>query len=225
MIGKPRNDQLGYYAYINEMGRDSLRVILECLPVRYLVPDHFCPTIIETMDAMGAYYKFYHINEDFSIDWSTVDEKDYDVFYYINHGKGKIRVPLDKILLEDNVFHKDFEPYHPQYIGYNSWRKCTGLICGSMIKSTIQLKDTYWQLPKDQLALLLRTKRTIFVTYRVKDRDTVQNQLSHLGIYLPVFWRGSNNKLSEEVISIPVDSRYTHKQIKEVEKILCKYQL
>jgi len=221
--GKPRVGQTGCFTYLNEFGRDSLRMILERLKnKRFLVPDLYCPIIIELMDTLKVRHQFYHIKDDLTIDWDSVNSDDYDVFYHIRYSE---TVSLeDKILLEDNVFHKDFELRTNKHIAFNSWRKCTPLTSGSLIKSTMKLKETYWKLQPEQLALLLSCDETQYDHYLVKDRDAVQAELASHNIFLPVFWRGCPNKLSEQIISIPIDDRYTHDETEFVKGLLCQYQ-
>ena len=135
-----------------------------------------------------------------------------------------MHIPLNKILLEDNVFRKDFHIRHNNYIGFNSYRKCMPLTCGSLIRSPYELRDTCWRMPPDQIALLLQSRHTIFKHYILENRDEVQKKLAEDEIYLPVFWRGSKNVLSEKILSIPLDDRYTKEDIERVENLICRYR-
>lgn len=228
VIGKPYIGQLGYYTYLNEFGRDSLRIILEALKdKKFAVPDLHCPVVRELLDTIGIDYTYYHIDKGLQIEWKTV--KEHDVLYHINNRIGyslENNFNKEKILLEDAVFKKDFGNVYnaPNYIGFNSWRKCTPLHCGSMIKSTIPLKDSYWRMPPDQVALLQKCKETKYRTFVLNNRDEVQKKLAKEDIFLPVFWRGCPNELSNKVLSVPIDDRYTKEEIERVEQLINKYQ-
>lgn len=223
VIGKPYIAQTGHYTYINEFGRDSLRIILEELKGhKFAIPDLCCPIIPELMDTLGIKYQYYRINEDRLIDMDTIHE--HDVFYHINYTGKEILISEHKILLEDNVFLKDFKLYHSRHIAFNSWRKCTPLHCGSMIKSTIKLRESYFRMPADQIELLLNCEQTDYRYYMVNNRDELQQELAKQNIFLPVFWRDCNSELADKIIQIPVDDRYTEEDIRRVEEIIWKYQ-
>lgn len=227
VIGKPYVGQTGHYSYVNEFGRDSLRIILDHLQhKRFIIPDFCCPIVYELFNTMHINYKFYRVNMDGSSKISDIPEDSYDVVYAIQWNKDDVlKVKDGKILVADCVFQRDFKVSTILFFGFNSWRKCTPLTAGSMIKASSPLRDSYYRLPPSQFDLLLSGKYTTYSHFMVKNRDEIQEDLAEKQIYLPVFWRGTPNQLSDHIISVPMDDRYTEEQINDVKEFLWKHRL
>ena len=137
-------DELNYF--FTDSGRSSLRLFCKNFPgKKILLPDFLCDVIIDILEQENMLYDFYHINEDLTIDTSSV-KTNFDIFYLINYFGKKLDIPFDihnKIVVEDNVFFIDFENHqnYKYWFAFNSYRKLTELADGSMIKSNLSLKD------------------------------------------------------------------------------------
>lgn len=138
------HDELNYF--FTDSGRSSLRLFCKNFPgKKILLPDFLCDVIIDIIEQENMLYDFYHINEDLTIDPSSV-EVNFDIFYLINYFGKKLDIPFDihnKIVVEDNVFFIDFENHrnYKHWFAFNSYRKLTELADGSMIKSNLSLQD------------------------------------------------------------------------------------
>lgn len=138
------HDELNYF--FTDSGRSSLRLFCKNFPGKtILLPNFICDVIIDILEQENMFYTFYHINEDLTIDPSSV-ETNFDIFYLINYFGKKLDIPFDihnKIVIEDNVFFIDFENHqnYKYWFAFNSYRKLTELADGSMIKSNLSLQD------------------------------------------------------------------------------------
>jgi len=257
-IGKSDTRKLDYHTYFTMFGRNSLEYIMRNMDktLIYMLPDFHCDEILKVFDKHNVKYNFYHINEDLTIDWDSVDSHYCDVFYAISYFGVKHDydpIMFNKILLEDNVFNVDFDidDRFKDYIGFNSYRKITPLQSGSLLKSTIKFKKWMYYIPANMLTIIqnmhnvdelitvhknyLRLDDKLkqysisefanigFYTIKINNRDQVQEKLFKHKIYLPVFWKNTPNKLSEQIMSIPIDSRYNESDMERVSKQLCRF--
>lgn len=134
-----------------DSGRSSLRLILRSLPagLKYLLPDFLCSSVIAVFDELKIEYSFYKIKNDFSIDASSIGDKNFDVFYNISYfgRSGKIPgcISRDKMLIDDNVFLPDFEMNKSfrSWAGFNSFRKISPVADGSLAKASFKLKKDF----------------------------------------------------------------------------------
>lgn len=139
----------GLYSYITDSGRSSLRLILRSglMGKKFLLPDYLCKTVLNVFDELKVDYGFFKIKRDMSIDWSTVNNKRFDILYIINYlGKRcdieKFKAKRNAVVIEDSVFSPVLQK--PQSIsvwaGFNSFRKISPLADGSIVKSTFKLR-------------------------------------------------------------------------------------
>lgn len=138
------------FLYLTDSGRSSLRLILASgfKKKRFLLPDFLCGSILGVFSELGVRYSFYRVNADLSMDMREILSKNFDVLYIINYfGRQKKIVKeltgRDFFIIEDNVFLPVFKkPDAPiNWIGFNSFRKISHVADGSMIKSTVKLRD------------------------------------------------------------------------------------
>ncbi len=158
------------YSYLTDSGRSSLRLILKSLSRKrkFLVPDFLCKTILNVFKEEGIEFDYYHIKEDLSIDYKSIrGMHNYDVLYIIDYFGYKDRL-LSKIknpnllVIEDAVFLPILErPVNiSNWIGFNSFRKISFIADGSIVKSTLKLREGF-----------IRDKEASFskVKYKVKN--------------------------------------------------------
>ncbi|MCB9426831.1 MAG: hypothetical protein H6584_07365 [Flavobacteriales bacterium] len=155
-----RDYQVGF----TDSGRSSLRLFLrgtDCRDKRFLIPDFLCEVIEDVLKSEEVQYSFYRVKSDLTIDYSTLDVDHYDVLYLINYfGKNTHVDSLyyqDKIVLEDSVFSINFENRLKaiKWFGFNSFRKVSNLVDGSMIKTNLQVD---WLLIRNETAPFVQTK-------------------------------------------------------------------
>jgi hypothetical protein len=183
--------------YFTDSGRSSIRLILEILKKKtFLVPNYICEIILKIFEEYEISFSFYKINNDLSIDYSSLIGKHYDVIYVINyfgvnHSINEIIDP-SKIIVEDNVFSPLFynKNNFPNWIGFNSFRKFSPLADGSLIKSSLTL-------PKDKI----RNKDPEFSNIKYTAKDMKYNFLKYHRYsekeYLDLF-RIAENKLDSQ---------------------------
>ena len=139
--------------FFTDSGRSSLRLILEngFRNKRFLLPNFLCPVIVSVLNEYNVQFDTYPISNTLIPLWEGVDMSTIDVVYVIRYfGTTEMIFPSlreDQWLIEDCVFLPFFEKEttHPNWIGFNSFRKSTALPEGSRIQSTQSL-DTQKQL-------------------------------------------------------------------------------
>jgi len=138
----------GYNQYITDSGRSSLRLLFasdELHGKKFLLPDFICSSVLTEFKRAEIEYDFYHVNNDFSLDYECIKGQQFDVLYIINYfgqrhdvstftGKG-LR------LIEDNRFMLSVTPRDgfSAWAGFNSFRKVTPSADGSILLSTFSL--------------------------------------------------------------------------------------
>jgi hypothetical protein len=86
-----------------------------------------------------------------------------------------------------------------------------------------------YQVLDEQLrpySMRLRPKYLSFYVIKVKERDALKNYLARQGVFVIAHWpasHGLNNPLYEQVLSIPLDSRYSDAQIRAVGQMIGKF--
>lgn len=133
--------------FFTDSGRSSLRLFIRSgnQNKKFLIPDFQCDVIEDILIQEQVNYEFYNILDNLDIDWVSVIEKDFDVFYIINYfGKKNHTVNLnikEKIIIEDNVFFYAFENHnnYKNWFAFNSFRKVSSLVDGSMIKTNLNI--------------------------------------------------------------------------------------
>lgn len=141
-----KND--GLFRCLTDSGRSSLRLILKSVGAgkRILLPDFLCAVVLDVVRDLGMSYGFYKVRENLR---SKIECASYDIVYFIdyfgqrNNAIDRRGLGQDKVIIEDAVFLPDFS--RPtgvkNWIGFNSFRKISPLADGSLVKSTIPLKD------------------------------------------------------------------------------------
>ncbi len=233
------------FAYTTNTGLDSLKLIIEKLHLRtWWVPDLICD---EVLDEIKNYYskisiRFYHIKDDLTIDWETIDPVGYCVFYTIDFFGEEQDIPLENttegvIAVRDSVFSLfPHRPLRRDEIWFNSLRKLVRGVTGSLILSTVELGGVEASntqqlcLTYDELSIREDNKHTVSVLMpefsvehhptiptlyplRIKNRDEV---LSSLDFKLPGMWKNKyklNNKLYQELTFLPLDSRFSRQEL------------
>lgn len=147
--GETELKQESLFNYITDSGRSSLKLIIRSIKekAKYALPDFLCSSVIDVFKKMNSEFSFYKINKDFSIDAESLRKTDFDVLYAINYFgaensySGIIR--KNKILLEDSVFLPVLKrPEHSgDWIAFNSFRKISPIADGSLISSTVRLRN------------------------------------------------------------------------------------
>lgn len=252
-IGRENYIENTYNIYYTSRGMESLRLILASLPrnLVYAIPNFNCPEVTELfMLYCEDRLIVYDIHDDLTIDYKSIKGK-YDALYAVNYFgiQQDYDKAFDKIIIEDNVFNTGFDVKTHKYIGFNSFRKISPLREGSIIKTNMLLfpdLSTKEDMLIDYLATKYYSKQAennyfkldeLLSKYRIgsypmqhtyypiaiNNRDDVQDNLFNYDIYLPVFWRGCTNYLSERIICIPVDDRYMEIDMLSVAKMLLGY--
>ncbi len=177
------------YKYLTDTGRSSLRIILQRLnKKKFLIPDFLCKTIVDIFKEKKIKFEYYSVNESFNV---RIDSnKKFDVLYLINFfGKKfpKFKKFEKKIIIEDNVFLPYFnnDNNYKKWIGFNSFRKVTPMVDGSLIRSTFKLD-----------AKLILKKESKFVYYKTKGLNLKYEynkfKFSNDRKYLSLIKRGEN---------------------------------
>lgn len=131
--------------FFTDSGRSSLRLFIRSgnKDKKFLIPDFLCQIIEDVLKQEKVLYNFYKINSDLSIDETSIINKEYDVFYFINYFGALQNVAnlniYNKIVIEDNVFFYDFQNHNnfKSWFAFNSFRKVTPFADGSLIKTNI----------------------------------------------------------------------------------------
>ncbi len=136
--------------YFTDSGRSSLRLFIRSgnQNKKFIIPNYFCEIIENVLIEENVSYAFYNILDDLSIDFNSLNDKEFDVVYIINYF-GEIQkiknINLDgKIIVEDNVFLYRFENHnkYKNWFGFNSFRKTSHLADGSLIKTTLDINQS-----------------------------------------------------------------------------------
>jgi len=146
--GEPAVGAATHLAYLTDSGRSSLRLILHSgFKDRYfLLPDFLCGVIPRVLEESGVRFGFYHVGPNLEIDTSSVSGQDFDVLYAIDFfGKRAEYQGLataGKWIVEDCVFMHEVTQrgVHPNWIGFNSFRKSSSLADGSVVLSRTPLR-------------------------------------------------------------------------------------
>ena len=133
-----------YFQYLTDSGRSSLRLILNSLKKKFfLLPDFICKEVVDIFKEKQIKFEYYLIGKNFES--HQIKNKEFDVLYVINYF-GKIstisQAYKNKIIIEDNVFFSEFDNNYnlKKWVGFNSLRKISPLVDGSIVKSTIKLQ-------------------------------------------------------------------------------------
>ncbi len=232
------------FAYTTNTGLDSLKLIIEKLHLRtWWVPDLVCD---EVLDEIKNYYskisiRYYHIKDDLTVDWSTVEPYGPSVLYLIDYfGEEQSHLGYhypDIITIRDSVFtfYPKCDLRHNE-VWFNSLRKLVRGVTGSLILSTVELggveasRAQQLCLTYDELSIREDNKHTVSVLMpefsvehhptiptlyplRIKNRDEV---LSSLDFKLPGMWKNKyklNNRLYDELTFLPLDSRFSRQEL------------
>lgn len=227
--------------YFTDSGRSSLRLLFNTYkPTKLLLPDFLCEVIINIVCEFHINYDFYNVNEDLTIDVKSILTKEYDALYLINYfGRSTENISQladkNKFIIEDNVFLYNFnKPKNiSNWFGFNSYRKITSAMDGSLIKSTLKLDKK-----------LINNNTATFVKYKKKAKNikygylqsNIRNQ-NYEKRYLELFRHGekllseqreihmisgdSQNILLE--LDIYEEKRIRHQNYKCIKNILEKY--
>ena len=228
------------YAYQTSTGLHSVELIAHNLWLRnWWVPDLICDEIISVLPSDKL--NFYHVNDDLTIDWSTVKIDGPSVLYsidYFGEEQNLIgRHDQNVIIVRDNVFaDKPYSDVRPGQIWFNSLRKLVRGVTGSLILSSVSLGGVEASstqqlcLTYDELSIRQDNHHTVSVLMpefsiehhpiiptlyplRLKNRDEV---LSKLDFKLPGMWKNKYNlpnKLYQELTFLPLDSRFTRQEL------------
>jgi len=125
-------------------GRGALNVILSNIkPIRkILLPSYLCSSILQTIKEIGLNYDFYKINEDFSIDESSLfrklEKKKCDIVLIINYFGiiGQNDFIIKKIKDYDNLINVIEDWSHLSFIPYdiNYYKPKSDFVFGSLRK-------------------------------------------------------------------------------------------
>jgi len=134
-----------------DSGRSSLRLFIKNIkPKKILIPDFLCKVIISVLEDEKIDFSFYHINEDLTIDYKSVKEQEFDIFYLINYFgvvqnlENIQQLIIDKIIIEDNVFFYNFNNRgFKNWYAFNSYRKISILSDGSIIKTNLSINTGF----------------------------------------------------------------------------------
>ncbi len=138
----------GCNQYITDSGRSSLRLLFaseELQGKKFLLPDYICSSILTEFKRAEIEYDFYHINDDLSIDISSIKSRQFDVLYIINYFGRRHNVSAftgqGLRLIEDNRFMLTVTPRDgfSAWAGFNSFRKVTPSADGSVLLATFNL--------------------------------------------------------------------------------------
>ncbi|OGV48842.1 MAG: hypothetical protein A2017_14275 [Lentisphaerae bacterium GWF2_44_16] len=147
--GEMELGQENIFSCVTDSGRSSLKLIVRGLPkkMKYALPDFICSSVVDVFRKSHSDFSFYKVNEDFSIDRESLRRIKFDVFYSVNYFGQKNNylstIRKNKILLEDSVFLPELKrpEYTGDWIAFNSFRKISPLADGSIINSTIELRE------------------------------------------------------------------------------------
>ncbi len=176
----------GFFSYITDSGRSSLRLILSCglSNKRFLIPDFLCGVILDIFKEFRVNYSFYKIKEDLTIDSESLKGKRFDVLYLINYF-GQRRdvsrnIPRDVTVIEDSVFLPVLEKPEKikNWIGFNSFRKMSHLSDGSIIKATLKLPNSMVQKKDAPFSEIKREAKRIKYEYIFRNKYSENSYLS-----------------------------------------------
>jgi len=135
--------------YFADSGRSSLKLFLRSgfNSKKILLPNYFCEIIEQILIDENIEYEFYNILDNLTIDFESIENKQYDILYIINyfgmtHNIDKLAID-NKIIIEDNVFFNDFSntKNYKYWFGFNSFRKISSLSDGSLIKTNLKINN------------------------------------------------------------------------------------
>src|SRR5580658_9877350 len=134
------------YAYATSTGLESVKLLADEFWLReWWVPDLICDDILDQLPLPIDRLNFYHIKDDLTIDWITVDPVGECVFYTIDFFGEEQNIPLENttegvITIRDNVFAAfPHRPLRRNEIWFNSLRKLVRGVTGSLILSSVEL--------------------------------------------------------------------------------------
>lgn len=145
--GEIEKQKIEYSSFFTDSGRSSLRLFFRSADYKYkkvLIPNFLCDIVVDVLKEEEVDYDFYIVNETLNIDIESVESKDFDILYVIHYFGAitNVNLPLDnKILIEDYVFHYQFENRlkHPRWFAFNSFRKISAVTDGSHIKTNMNV--------------------------------------------------------------------------------------
>lgn len=230
-------------AYVTDRGLDSLELICSKLSGRvFSMPDLVCDEVLQTVRKNNQ-VEFYHVNDDFSVDWGTVSNP--DVLFVIDYfGKEQELEVYPSLVIRDGVWFPSItKPLSPNEIWFNSYRKIVRKAKGSLIQSSIDLGREQrtinleiqidWSIRHSNFDALKKVLRDYSINFvpkypslfpvRLANREEVLDKLGRKGIKLPGMWKNYSripHPLYKELTFIPVDSRFVPKHMVEIgEKI------
>lgn len=91
-----------------------------------------------------------------------------------------------------------------------------------------KIRDRNYSILKDKINPVLGHNLGFksFFVFKCNKRDELRKELFKNNIFLPIHWPnigGLNNRLYGELLSIPVDSRYSEEDMVRVASIICNY--
>lgn len=151
--GEQESPNLGYYRSLTSSGRDSLRLIIESGNLHdrvFVIPDFLCDVIIQTLNAYHIKYRFYKVQQDFSLQLGPLDSE--EVVYiikYFGHQQDIIETLSANTVIVDDVFSpfpERLSTHTRCWYSFNSLRKISPLVDGSLVYSSHPLDEQRIQL-------------------------------------------------------------------------------
>ncbi|MCT4616240.1 MAG: hypothetical protein N4A49_15385 [Marinifilaceae bacterium] len=147
--GEIEQQALDFDVYFTDTGRSSLRLLLRSQKINHVqIPQFLCPIIIDILVQEGVKYTFYSLDKNLQIEESSLNFKS-DALYIINyfgvrHKQISKKYLESKIVIEDSVFNIEIENSQnaEKWFGYNSFRKVSNCVEGSIIKTNLDINQT-----------------------------------------------------------------------------------
>lgn len=229
------------FAYQTSTGLESVNLIIEkCRCRTWWVPDLICDEVYQLIESYFYWHNIsvrtFHINDDLTIDWSSIKIDGPSVLYTIDYFGEEQSLTghhyPDVIIIRDNVFATyPKREVREDEVWFNSLRKLVRGVTGSLILSSVELGGVEASstqqlcLTYDELSIRQDNHHTVSILMpefsiehhpviptlyplRLKNRDEV---LSQLDFKLPGMWKNKyklSNKLYQELTFLPLDSRF-----------------
>ena len=216
--------------YYTDSGRSSLKLFLyNYKKHRYLIPNFICPDVISAFREKNIKFNYYKIDHNGNINYADLKKKleNVDVIYLINYFGNYEKLPNtiynlinSKIVIEDNTFILNFNNIRKfkNWFAFNSLRKISSAIDGSLIKTNLNLSkkilskkkspcSKYMALSKKNYKLYKKTNQKKYDEYSIKYLVRYESMLKkQKGIYnISV---SSKNILSKLIINSHEDENY-----------------
>jgi hypothetical protein len=236
------------YSYTTPRGICCIDLI--CRALRYKVwylPDLICDDVVEKVRyyVPNGQIKFYHVNEDFSLDLSNIITKN-SVIYTIDYFGMEQPAQPDHIHIRDGVWFPNVNrPISDDEVWFNSFRKIYRGSYGSLCLSSFDLGVSepfslpavtiQWDVRWRNYETLKRHLEKFSIPYtpmfpslfpiRLNNRDEV---LSKLEIKTPGMWKGELTPLHpfyKQLAFLSLDSRFSTSDLtqlaSQIEALAC----